>query len=213
MLSQSLPASALATRFKSVPKLSDRIRSRYLDRLRIPPQAQDFSAIDPVSRNLPRNISSATARRGATQKTKPIPIANRRSNQDMFDLDVLEEDEDLGGEANSEGGDEGDDGFFQFDDFGDGVDGGNGGVEGGLKKTSRPQSIPSRPATNGSSTHRAHLHRKATHNGVLASGGFHAARHHVTSSFVPPHMLTRRGCFSLGGPQHFKRKPPSHSPG
>jgi len=202
MLSQSLPASALATRFKAMPKPSDRIRSRYLDRLNI-------------VKGSPLDVTSST--------TAPIPTGNTRRSQEYLWHNAADDDEeDLLGEDNNTTGD-----FFQLDDLDMNTNDTFGDDEMfSLTPASTP--APSKSPTNCSAsttderrtatTTTSKKSTKAISIPVPSSsrrGSLSKTSHRpIAQSFVPPHELIkqRRGFNHYERAKMLRRKAPARSP-
>jgi len=217
MLSRSLPASALATRFKSMPRQSDRIRSRYLDRLRIMPK-------------------TPPAEPHSSSDTVPIPIENaRRSTEYEWDAsEGEEEDEDATNLDADHPTTTSMDGFFQIDDLDreddDDIDD---------EEPADPPRRPPPPASSAREMRRSYssgkkavgdddesttslsrairMEAKSNSNSRRFSDTHMTGNRFVPSSFVPPHELIQRGWGqreSYGLPHRYRRKKrPSESPG
>jgi len=224
MLSRSLPATALGglSKDSSGRRPSDRIRSRYLDRLQIKPKR-------PAS--LGEMMSSDTV---------PIPIGKSRRSQE-YTWDNVDDPEDADdGELSDDGNMPVTDDFFQLDDL-DAVSGNEEDEEGigedakDLPKRSAPMDVLR--GGNATTDDRAdriqgqsrHLAFEIKGKGRRTSSAGGGTRHYekmsrggrgssvlTASSFVPPHELSRRGWGqreSLGVPHHYRRRKPPEEGG
>eukprot|EP00940_MAST-03C_sp_MAST-3C-sp2_P000017 g17.t1 len=206
---RSLPASALATRFKSMPRPSDRIRSRYLDRLRIMPK-------------------TPPAEPHSSSDTVPIPIENaRRSTEYQWDAsEGEEEDEDATNLDADHPTTTSMDGFFQIDDL-DREDDDDIDDEEPADPPRRPpppvsstremrrsyssgkRAIGDDEESTTSSSRAIRMEVKSNRNSRRFSDTHMTGNRFVPSSFVPPHELIQRGWGqreSYGLPHRYRRK-------
>lgn len=210
MLSRSLPASALASKFKAMPRPSERIRSRYLDRLHIAP---------------PKTPTTETH---SSSDTVPIRIvSNRRSQEYQWQLSEDEEEEEEEGDIDESNAQD----FFAFEledepEVAESSSRRSKLPEKGTNSRSSADSAVSSSSTTSSSAGRVPIavpkSRSSLVDSVKVSGGSRrftapssSGIRMVPSSFVPPHELIQRGWGdrgSLGVPHRFRRKRPSQSP-
>ena len=199
MLSQSLPASALATRFQAMPKPSDRIRSRYLDRL---------------------NIVKGSPLDQTRSTTAPIPTGNnRRSQEYLWHNAAADDDEEdfLDDDQNTTGD------FFQLDDLDMNTNDDVFGDDAFLPLTpasTTSQSTRKSPVPTAKTEDRVEATTTKTKSIGIPKPAFSSRRSDsltqrpIAQSFVPPHELIKQrgGLNDDCRPKAFRRKAPARSP-